>query len=143
MTTKRSGSTFLDEATAAFTVQASPILSRTVDPSKEYGWTQTEEELYIYVPVRPRIVRKGVNVLATQAADGTHWFTVVVDTIPRIHAKLAAMVNCKSLDWEIAPQKEASPFYTRMDLHTTSVPMEICITLVKHTPGEYWPSLLI
>ncbi|KAH9089197.1 hypothetical protein Ae201684P_001403 [Aphanomyces euteiches] len=70
MTTKRRGSTFLDEATAAFTVQASPILSRTVDPSKEYGWTQTEEELYIYVPVRPRIVRKGVNVLATQAADG-------------------------------------------------------------------------
>ncbi|ETV65587.1 hypothetical protein H257_17740 [Aphanomyces astaci] len=70
----RRSSAILDDAAAAYHPtddDATAILSRAVDPSGQFGWTQTLEELYVYVPVRPRIVRKGVNVLATQSTD--HW----------------------------------------------------------------------
>ncbi|RHY48097.1 hypothetical protein DYB30_011041 [Aphanomyces astaci] len=139
----RRSSAILDDAAAAYHPtddDAAAILSRAVDPSGQFGWTQTLEELYVYVPVRPRIVRKGVNVLATQSTDH-HWFTVIVDTIPRVHAQLAAPVQCALLDWEIAAQKESSPFYTRAVLATSTGPsMEVCITLVKQAPAR-WGSL--
>ncbi|ETV90719.1 hypothetical protein H310_14556 [Aphanomyces invadans] len=140
----RRASSILDNAAATFLPTddtAAAILSRFVDPSGRYGWTQTLEELYVYVPVRPRIVRKGVNVLATQSSDHTHWFTVIVDTIPRVHAQLAAHVKCASLDWDIAAQKESSPFYSRAVLPTATEPsMEVCITLAKAVPG-HWATL--
>jgi hypothetical protein len=41
--------------------------SRHIDPSMQYGWRQTLEEIYVYIPVRHSIVRKGVNVLVTEA----------------------------------------------------------------------------
>ncbi|KAF0696616.1 Aste57867_12641 [Aphanomyces stellatus] len=141
---ERRGSKFLDDISEHFAPTPMPeaeILSREVDASGEFGWTQTLEELYVYVPVRPRIVRKGVNVLATQKADTIHWFTVIVDTIPRVHAPLVGHVNCASLDWDIAPQKEASPFYKRAVLPEATIPLEVCITLVKRTAGR-WPTLL-
>ncbi|OQR95377.1 hypothetical protein ACHHYP_00093 [Achlya hypogyna] len=122
------------------TAEDAVILSREVDTKLGIGWTQTLSELYIYIPVRPRIVHKGVNVLATEAADKSHWLTIIVDTIPRAHVKMAGHVVCHTLDWEIAPQKEASPFYRPAITIDPSYPQEVCITLVKKTPMK-WTAL--
>ncbi|OQR88647.1 hypothetical protein THRCLA_10183 [Thraustotheca clavata] len=121
-------------------VDEAVILSREVDVKHHIGWTQTLSELYVYIPVRPRIVRKGVNILATEAPDKTHWLTIIVDTIPRAHVQLTERVVCRSLDWEIAPQKEASPFYQAAITIDPNCPQEVCATLVKEI-SKQWTSL--
>ncbi|EQC27240.1 hypothetical protein SDRG_14956 [Saprolegnia diclina VS20] len=116
------------------------ILSRAVDPKLRIGWTQTRSELYVYIPVRPRIVQKGVNILATEAADKSHWLTIIVDTIPRAHVRLAHRVLSRSLDWEIGPQKEASPFYAPAIAIDPAFPQEVVVTLVKEA-AKHWSTL--